>query len=62
VFTVDHEKQISEKDKLKITKSTLARVAEDRPEHRQVREKFDSTKTDWKNVSNKLMTIEDNIH
>jgi hypothetical protein len=52
---------VKQEDALIISKETLLRLHETRPEHKHVREKFDpKSASDLKN--NKTMTFEDNIH
>ena len=50
-----------QEDALQISRETLLRLHDTRPDHKQVREKFDpKSASDLKN--NKTMTFEDNIH
>lgn len=55
------KQKVKQEDALLITKETLLRLHETRPEHKESREKF-GPKSPENQKNNKTMTFEDNIH
>lgn len=59
VFEVNKNKKVRKEDQRLISRETLTRLNETRPDHKEIRQKYDVFPTA---KNNKTMTFEDNIH